>query len=148
MRRICSTFLALTLLVISTNGQEVWGLEKCVNYALDNNIQIKQSKLSEDQAHLNLMQSKKDRLPNLSGSASFQLSWGRNIDPITNVFQSQTLGFNSYSVNGGALIYNGNNLQNTIKRNELALKESETRTKQMNNDISLNVVLAYIQCCF
>ncbi len=129
-------------------GQNTWGLERCVDYALENNIQIKQSKLSETQASLSHNQSKRNQLPNLTGSTGFQLSWGRNIDPITNVFRSQTLGFNSHSISTGMMLYNGGNLKNTITRDNLSYQESQIRTRQLINDISLNVVTAYMNAVF
>lgn len=148
MRRLLLLSFLISACIGVSMGQNIWGLERCVNYALENNITIKQFKLNEIQNDILYKQSKRDRLPTLNGSSGLQVSWGRNIDPITNVFESQTVGFNSHSLNTGTMLYNGNNVNNNIAKSELALQESRARTQQLSNDVSLNVVTAYMNAVF
>ena len=50
MKRIYSLFAAAIMLVAFTSarGQEKWSLQKCIDYALQNNIQIKQQALNTE----------------------------------------------------------------------------------------------------
>ena len=48
MKRILSLMAVAVLLVVFTSAQaqETWSLQKCIDYALQNNIQIKQQTLN------------------------------------------------------------------------------------------------------
>ena len=55
-------------------GQETWNLQQCIDYALENNIQIKQHDLAVSYQQNLLDQAKSDRLPGLNGQLQqFQL---------------------------------------------------------------------------
>ena len=119
-------------------------LEECVQIALQNNPQIKQAGLQVAANENNLIQSKWQRWPNLGFSASQGFSFGRNIDPFTNQFVQRNISFNNFGLNAGATLYNGSQLQNNIKQNDLTLKASEKDLAATRNDIMLNVALAYL----
>jgi outer membrane protein len=73
------TSLILFMLCTSVKAQEVWSLEKCINYALDNNIKIKQGVITTQYQQNQLKQSKNSRLPNLNGQMSQNLNFGRSL---------------------------------------------------------------------
>ena len=75
------TILLLALLA-STNvkAQEIWSLDKCIQYAKEHNLQIRESTLNVEQARNNLTQAKYSFLPNLSAGINESLSWGRSVD--------------------------------------------------------------------
>ena len=54
----------------ATKTSQSWTLETCIDYALKNNIQIKQSELNTELSEINLTQSKANLLPSLNGNAS------------------------------------------------------------------------------
>ena len=53
-------YLLLVTAITTVNAQEKWSLEKCINYALENNIQIKQGVL-ESQYRENVAPSQPQR---------------------------------------------------------------------------------------
>ena len=61
-------------------------LEQCIEYALKNNIQIKQSELNTELSKVTLTQSKANLLPSLNANASHSYNIGRTIDRFTNTF--------------------------------------------------------------
>ena len=119
-------------------------LEECVQIALQNNPQIKQAGLQVAANQNNLIQSKWQRWPNLGFNASQGFSFGRNIDPFTNQFVQRNISFNNFGLNAGATLYNGLQLQNSVKQNDLTLQASEKDLAATRNDIMLNVALAYL----
>lgn len=119
-------------------------LEECVQIALQNNPQIKQAGLQVAANENNLIQSKWQRWPNLGFNASQGFSFGRNIDPFTNQFVQRNISFNNFGLNAGVTLYNGAQLQNSIKQNDLTLRASEKDLAATRNDIMLNVALAYL----
>ena len=72
-------FLLLGVQLTSLRAQEVWSLEKCINYALKNNIKIKQGVISTQYQQNQLKQAKNSRLPNLNGQVSQNLNFGRSL---------------------------------------------------------------------
>ena len=70
----------------SINAQEKWSLTKCVDYALEHNIQVKQTTLMAESGKANLQQSKAAIYPNLNASVSDAFQFGRSVDPYTNIF--------------------------------------------------------------
>src|SRR5512133_3287035 len=73
------SYLLFVALFASLHAQEVWSLEKCINYALDNNIKIKQGFISTEYQQNQLKQSKNSRLPNLTGQMSQNMNFGRSL---------------------------------------------------------------------
>ena len=80
----------LTLLFAACAGlafaqqNDTLSLQKCLEIAVQNNLQVKQTGLTMESARINYLQSKENLLPSISGNVSRQLSQGRNINPVTN----------------------------------------------------------------
>lgn len=143
-----STILVILFLGASLNAQNTWTLEKCINQALANSLNMKQSELSIAQKAILLKQSKAARLPNLSGSISFFEQFGRTIDPTTNTFANKKIGSSQFSLSSGVLLFNAGRINHTIAQAKLNLKASEQDAKNVANDLSLNVALIYLQILF
>ncbi|NOR87247.1 MAG: TolC family protein, partial [Bacteroidales bacterium] len=94
---IALSFSFLVLGLGSALAQKVWTLEECVNYALQNNIQIKQSRLQTQTAEINLLQSKLDFAPSANAGVNLNYNFGRNVDPVTNIYSSQQTMNNNYN---------------------------------------------------
>src|SRR5690606_33340584 len=76
-RNISTTDLLTIFISISTLDQDKkWSLEECVNYAMENNISIKQTALDTDLADQDLINAKGNFLPNLNASASQDWNFG------------------------------------------------------------------------
>lgn len=140
--------LALVILFINVSAQKKWSLEQCIKYALENNIQIKQSELNVKSSENNHLQSKLDILPNLNGSSGYNRNWGRNIDPYTNEFTENNISSMNFSISSSFTLFNGFQKLNTIKQNEFNLKASIQDVEKMKNDITLNIAAAYLQILF
>ena len=89
MMRLLTT-LFIVCLLLSANcyaqntgqGGDVWSLERCVRFAVDHNISIKQDSLNARLARYTLQQSQLSQLPNFSANGSYGRSYGRSIkDP-------------------------------------------------------------------
>lgn len=144
--------LLLTISLVSCisiadlEAQEPWSLEECITYALENNIQIKQAKINTEYNENLLSQSKSDLLPNLSGSGSYGISFGRALDQTTYEFtEDQTVQSINTSLNSSATLFSGFQKLNTIRQNEFDLMKSVEDLEKLKNDVSLNIAAAYLQ---
>lgn len=148
MRR--KSYLSVIVLAIcflttySLQAQEVWDLEKCVQFAQQNSLQVKQSNLAVRNANLAQKQAEFDRYPTLNGSGGANASFGRTIDPATNQFVSQNFVSNSFSLNAGVTVYNGGRITNTISRSRLDAQAAKKDAEAAVNDLSLSVASAYL----
>lgn len=129
-------------------AQNVWSLQDCLNYAVENNITVKKSALDKTTAEVNLEQQKNNKLPSVNGTASLGLTNGSSIDPITSNFVNQTLFSNSFGINSSVVVYQGNKLNLQIEKNEILVNQSKLYQQQAENNIILNVLEAYLQALY
>jgi outer membrane protein len=122
-----------------------WTLQECIEYAISNNLQVKQSALDAEDAHINVKQARANQLPSVNASSNYGFSFGRTIDPTENTFTNEQIQSNNYSVNVNVPVFNGFQLQNTIKRNRLEQQAVGADVERIKNDIILNLVSAYMQ---
>ena len=96
-----------------------WTLQSAIDYALQNNLAVRQSVLTTDLNTATLRQSKAALLPtaNLSGTQAW--NYGTNINPLTNIFQDQTTRTNNFSGSAQVTLFAGFQLNNTVKCNAL-----------------------------
>ena len=143
--------LAITILLIITGGiyaQKVWSLEDCINYALDNNIQVKQQELNIELQQEDYLQSKLTMLPDLNGYASHGYNWGQTIDRFTNQFATERVRSNNFYAQTSVTIFNGFQLLNTVKQSKLYLEATKYDADKFMDDISVNIATYYLQVLY
>jgi outer membrane protein len=148
MKRFLIILFALVLPFAAANAQKVWSLHDCIDYALSNNIQVKQQQLSEQVAKINLLESKTGLLPNINANASHGYNYGKTVDMYTNQFASNTVQSDNFYLSSSVTLFNGFQLLNTIKQNRIDLQVSQFDLDKMMNDISLNISTAYLQILY
>ena len=61
-----------TLTALPAVSQEKWDLRKCIDYAIEHNLSIKQQEAARDQNAVDLNTAKYSRLPNLNGNVPYR----------------------------------------------------------------------------
>ena len=143
---IIIVFFFLGFIVFSQQNQ--WTLEECVNYALENNISIKQSELNVDLAEIDKKDAIYNFLPNLSGSTSYNINTGSNINPATNQFENQVFRSLSGGLSSGMNLFAGLQNWNNLQRSKLNAIASEYNLDKMKDDISLFIANSFLQILF
>ena len=126
------------------NAQETWSLEACVKYAWENNLTVQQAQLNTRNAELTQKQSQFSRLPTVNGSASAGFQFGRTIDPTTNTFNNTRIGFNSYGINGGVTLFDGNRINSEVQQSRYDLQATKLEGENTAQTVALNVSTAYL----
>jgi len=149
MKRMYSLIAAAFMLVIfsGAQGQSQWSLQKCIDYALQNNIQIKQQSLNSNYYNNQLQQAKYNRLPNLNAGFQNNMSFGRTIGP-DNTYLDINSNSTSGSLNANVTIWNGFTLANSIKMADMDLRASLEDLKKGKDDIMLNIAASYLEILF
>ena len=142
---------ATVLLTGSAGAQETagWTLRDCIDYALENNIQIKTQEITLETAEASLEQAKAQQYPTLSFSSSF----GANFQNIStyNEYMEKAGGMsvsNSFGLNSGLAIYQGGRLRNTVKQSKVQRDASELDVEQARIDLEISVAQAFLQVLY
>jgi outer membrane protein len=143
--RLILIALLMVCLGQSLQAQEVWSLQRCIEYARTHNIQIKQQELQARLQALTLHQSRLSQFPSVNASSGYGYRFGRSIDPTSNQFVSTQLSSANLNLNAGVTLFSWFQIRNTIAANRYASEAGKAILKKLQNDISLNVANAYLQ---
>ncbi len=119
-------------------------LNKAVEIAIQNNLNVKSSEVSLSNAQLNYQQAKNNQLPGMSANIGQASSFGRSLNPFTNTYDPRNINYNNLGLNANVIVFNGGQLRNAIAQNEYTLKASAEDLQAIKENISLQVVLAYL----
>ena len=137
--------LVLSGISLFSFGQEKWDLPKCVDYALKNNISVRQADVQARIVALTYEQSKLSQYPSFTFQNNAGYKFGRNIDPSTNLFTNQEILSTDHSLNMNLDLFNWSSKKNTIAANQYQAEAYMAGVEKARNDIALNVANAYLQ---
>lgn len=150
LKAVLSGTLVFSLILFAGNlstlkAQETWDLAKCIDYALENNLQIKLQEVSEKLTAYQLSQSKANIYPSVNGSAYHGINFGRSADPTTNQFVTQQIQTSSFSISSSVTLFSGLRQLNTVQQNKFTLLSSQFQTEETKNNVMLNVTAGFLQ---
>lgn len=137
--------LPLLFFALSTFAQEKWSLRKCVDYAMENNISIRQSALQTEISAINHKQSKLSQIPSASFSNSEGFRFGKSQNPSTGILENQNYFSVGLNFQSSVEIFNFFSKKNTILANEWTLEAAKAQTEKLKDDIALLVANNYLQ---
>lgn len=139
------TIVAVLLLVtVSASAQERWSLQNCIDYALENNITIKQQQLNSDYYGNQLKQARNNRLPGVSSSFGGNYSFGRSqlLDGTYENFDVNTV---SGSVDLSMNLWSGFRLNHAVKQADFSLQARLQDLQKAKDDLMLNIAAVYLE---
>ena len=145
--KVLST-LSCFFIFISIQAQQIWSLEDCIDYALKNNISLKQSQLNIELNNNEYFQSKMELLPSVNISNSFNNNRGRYINPFTNEFDEEISSSLNLSYNSNFSLFNGFKNINQIKKAANESLKSIYDLESAQNDLISSIALTYLQILF
>ena len=128
---------SLATLCVTSQAQEGWTLRQCIDYAIEHNIEIQQTANEAEQNAIEVNTAKWARLPNLSGSAGQNWSWGRSQSPKDNTYSDVNSGSTQFGLN-----------TNEYALSKLNLKAAIEDLNKAKEDIAINVTSSYLQVLF
>lgn len=160
MRNLLAIGIIIITLHSGLHAQEgkVWTLEECIQYALDQNLDIRKSGLTIMTNEERALQAKAGVLPSVNASVSQNFSWNRSadmvFDPITNTSTLKDYGSfkggnnTSYGINSNVTLFNGGRLNNEIKQSDLNIQSSKYNLETIKESVSLNILNAFLQVLY
>lgn len=136
-------FIGFSISLGAQQSQRTMNLEQCIDYALENNISIKELKLQALIAENEVKRASGNLLPKVSAGASQS----------ANVFHNSTVKVNSFStqfnfIQADWTIFNG---FRNIHQHDKSLLDGEIAKKNweiLENDVVLNIANTYLQVLF
>ena len=98
-----------------------WTLRECVNYAIENNINVKQSENNISLAEIDKKDAIGNFIPNLNLNSSAAWNSGLTTDVTTGVLINQTTQTTNGGISSGVAIYRGLRNQNQLRKAELSI---------------------------
>lgn len=125
-------------------SQNEWNLKQAIDYAIANNISVKQANLSSRQAALDFSLNRLGMYPTASFNNNWSMSFGRRENPTTGIFENTKALSSSFSLNSNFLIFNFYSQRNTIEAYKYQLSATEATEEKAKNDIALRVANAFL----
>lgn len=144
---VCVCMVALSA-TTTTSAQEKWDLRRCVEYAREHNIQVRQQHIQANLAELDHKQSKFSQFPTLN--ASYQGGWnfGRSVDQVNYSYTTQSFFQTNTGLSSGVTLFNWFSKTNTTAANRLTAQAEKVQEEKVKNDVALNVANLYLQVLF
>ena len=127
---------------------EVWDLQKCIEYGVQNNLDVKQQTLNYENTSIDYKQSNFSRYPSLNAGTGYSFSWGRSIDPTSNDFIAVESQFMNAGLNSSVTLFNGFRINNSVKQSRTALEAAQYDLEASRDEITLNIVATYMNVIF
>jgi outer membrane protein len=158
MKRKLWMYCAALLVCQSVAAQDSvkqWTLQECLDYALENNIQLQKSRNDYLSGVEDTKMAKAARLPSLSVTSSQGFTNYPSASASFSDSHSGSYGFSSrnsytgtYGINAGLTLYNGGKLQTAVKRQNLQNQIDALSVEESANDIRVAIVQAYMQALY
>ncbi len=146
-------FLAINL---SVESQVKWTLRQCIDYAIENNIEIKQQEIVVENSKVDLSTSRNSRLPDLNASISHRFNFGRYGDFLKDSLTqnkyylngTQNKSITQFSIESSIPLFTGFRIPNQIAADKLNLAASMEGLKKVKENLELQITSYYLDVLF
>tara|TARA_B110000879_G_C11096907_1_gene481421 strand:+ start:64 stop:1401 length:1338 start_codon:yes stop_codon:yes gene_type:complete len=145
MKHICTVLFLIGTL--SSFAQKKWTLKECVDHVIENNISVKQVEnnlLINDQ---DIIAAKGQFLPGAALNLSQNLNLG-NVELFEGNFIDRTFHSSNVGLNLSQTVFNGFRNTNIYKQSLINREASVLELSRIKDDVSLNVVNAFLNVLF
>jgi len=159
MKKTTKTLMGVLILVsmmVTPTQARQWSLKDCIDYALQNNIQLQKTRINKLSAEEDVLQAQSALLPSLSASTNQNVAYrpwvASGMSTVANGYVQSSVDkvyYNgSYGVNANWTVWNGNQNRNTVKLNKLAEQQAELDSATTANSIQEQIAQLYVQILY
>jgi outer membrane protein len=147
-KRVFAAVTVMVLAVMTASAQErQWTLTECIDYALNENIQVRKAEVSVSVGEISLQQAMDNRWPSLSASLGENLGW-QQVTGTNGETSFDGSARTSASLSSGVTLFSGFQTQNQIRQAELNFESLQYSTEETKESVSLNIMSAYLQVLY
>lgn len=137
-------YIVLFCLVNTIFAQETLSLNDCLDLSFKNNLLLKTATLSEELATYQYKASYGKLLPIVSAEGDNRISWGREIDPLTNLYVDTNLRVYRGTLEADYNLFAGLRDVNGIKSANQESKIKKANIDRIKYEITINLAQKYI----
>ena len=126
----------------------VWTLDRCIEYAMTHATDIRKKVVEADNARHDRGAAMGGFMPTVSANVGAQFSWGRNVDPETNTYNTITTFNNSYSVGGSLTLFDGAQTWNAFRKARLGVRKSDNALAIAKDEKAIEVMEKYVDAAY
>lgn len=147
MKKLLITALIFLGIVGFCDAEELWSLQRCVDYAIDNNLTIKNSRIQVDQSELEVTSAKDAFLPSVSANASEGFNFGRGLTSDNTYADRNTTNF-QWGVSLSLPLFQGLADFRQLKVAKSSLQQYLLEFESAKDDLTLNIIAQYLQVLY
>ena len=155
MKRLL-TIACIACAATGLQAQDTWSLRRCIEYAIEHNINIRQSENAARQSEVEVNTAKWARLPSVNGSANQSWNWGRTQTAVpdestgdySTVYVNTSSNGTNMSLSASVPLFTGLQIPHQYALAKLNLKAATADLEKAKEDISINVASYYLQVLF
>lgn len=140
--------IAMVFINTSVVAQKKWTLQECIDFAIENNINLKRQEIASEQSKENFTQSKIELLPSVNASAQHGFKFGKVLDYATYTYVDQNTQSGNININSSVSLFDGLRSHNNIKRNKYNYLSSLAGIDKAKNDLTINISMAFLDILF
>lgn len=146
MKRL-SFLIGLCAAAVAAQAQEAWSLRRCIDYAVENNISVKQIALQRDYQALALKTSQLSFTPNLNANLGQDFSFGRATGN-DNITIDKSMGNTTLGITTSMPIFTGLRITNQIKADKLDLLAATEDLNKAKENLALQIAGYYLNVLY
>lgn len=129
-------------------SQRPWSLRECIDFAIENNIEIKQQNIQVQNAEINLNTTKNSRLPDLNANLSEQYSIGRSGTSTSGEYVNSNTLNTRFDISSSTPVFTGFRIQNQTKADVFSLKSSMEGLEKAIQNLEIQITSYYLDILF
>ncbi|MBP3354078.1 MAG: TolC family protein [Bacteroidales bacterium] len=148
-------FICVVSLLSAKEAAKQWSLNDCLEYAVNNNIKLQQSRIMYEQSAIDVKSARADMFPSLSFSTNHNVvnrPFEENSNTVSGseiITSNKKSTYNgNYGLNANWTIWNGNKRRNLIKQSKSSKEIASLNVTESENALKEEITQLYIQILY
>jgi outer membrane protein len=143
-RKPTRIFLIFLLFHLSARAQEEWDWQKCIEYALKNNLQLTQAAYNTRLGEIDLKQQKLNFTPSINASSNYNLRVGNNYNFFTSEYTRELVHYQDYNLDVSQPVFDGLITRNSVAKSKYELQALKLDEEKLRSNIQLQILTAFL----
>lgn len=145
---IVTSILSFGLATVVMAQEKLWTMDECMQFAIENSPKVKKQAYTSDSYKAELNSAVASFFPSVGASVGAQYSFGRSIDPETNVYNNTSTFNNGYSLSVNIPVFNGGRLINEWRMAKANRQLGMNDIQKEKDDLAINTMTAFMDVVY
>jgi len=146
--KIVTTAILVLVTQVMLLAQKSWTLEECLSHAMENNLEVKNRKLSSQISEQNKKQSLYNFLPGIDAGVDLNIRHGLDYNFYTSQYEDMDNTSSSMYIRGGITVFDGLQRYHEKVQRDYEYKQSQYEVEGYKHDLALEIVRQYLQILY